>query len=41
MGQHDKPGSGGDSLPGQPWSPPKEPPTPDGGSPEGEGERRK
>lgn len=32
---------GDDSLPGQPWNPPEEPPSPDGGSPEGDGKHRK
>ncbi|MFH8775673.1 hypothetical protein [Streptomyces sp. NPDC017958] len=30
-----------DDLPGQPWNPPEEPPSPDGGSPEGDGKHRK
>jgi hypothetical protein len=29
----------GDSLPGRPWTPPE--PSPDGGSPEGDGKHRK
>ena len=44
VGTHDKPGDdngGSDPLPGQPWTPPAGPPSPDGGSPEGEGDRRK
>ncbi|MDF3290796.1 hypothetical protein [Streptomyces silvisoli] len=32
---------GDDSTPGQPWQPPQEPPSPDGGSPEGDGKHRK
>ncbi|WP_164737789.1 hypothetical protein [Streptomyces luteoverticillatus] len=31
----------GDGHPGQPWTPPAEPPSPDGGSPEGDGAHRK
>ncbi|MEU7566662.1 hypothetical protein [Streptomyces fradiae] len=37
-------GDGGDrkdKTPGQPWTPPKEPPSPDGSSPPGDGKRRK
>ncbi|WP_335937062.1 hypothetical protein [Streptomyces sp. PTD5-9] len=30
-----------DNLPGQPWQPPQDPPSPDGGSPEGDGKHRK
>jgi hypothetical protein len=30
-----------DPLPGQPWTPPKEPPSPDGDAPEGDGKHRK
>ncbi|MFF5407668.1 hypothetical protein ACFY8K_32990 [Streptomyces misionensis] len=33
--------NGDDNLPGQPWNPPQEPPSPDGGSPEGDGKHRK
>lgn len=32
---------GGDKLPGQPWTPPKEPPQPDGSTPPGDGTHRK
>ncbi|MEU5160969.1 hypothetical protein AB0G74_15360 [Streptomyces sp. NPDC020875] len=32
---------GGDNLPGQPWTPPQEPPSPDGSTPEGDGKHRK
>ncbi|MFI1768979.1 hypothetical protein ACH41H_44075 [Streptomyces sp. NPDC020800] len=31
----------GDSHPGTPWTPPEEPPSPDGSSPEGDGKHRK
>ncbi|MEH6373939.1 hypothetical protein V7793_06245 [Streptomyces sp. KLMMK] len=43
MGKHDKQDDGGkgDMLPGQPWAPPKEPPTTDGGSPDGGAKRGK
>jgi hypothetical protein len=34
-------GSGEDGLPGQPWTPPQDPPSPDGGTPEGEGKHRR
>jgi hypothetical protein len=40
MGKHDKPDDNG-KTPGQPWTPPQEPPSPDGGSPEGDGDHRK
>jgi hypothetical protein len=33
-------GDGGESLPGQPWTPPP-PPPPDGESPPGDGKHRK
>ncbi|MFJ4328156.1 hypothetical protein ACIP3A_34310 [Streptomyces tricolor] len=35
------PGDGDDNVPGQPWTPPQEPPSPDGSSPEGDGKHRK
>jgi hypothetical protein len=42
MGKHDKPDDNdGGSLPGQPWSPSQDPPSPDGSAPEGDGVRRK
>ncbi|MFE0423690.1 hypothetical protein [Streptomyces sp. NPDC058953] len=34
-------GGSNDSLPGQPWTPPQEPPSPDGSTPEGDGKHRK
>lgn len=35
-------GSGdGDKLPGQPWQPPQQPPSPDGGTPPGDGTHKK
>lgn len=34
-------GGNGDKLPGQPWTPPPTPPSPDGGSPPGDGGHRK
>ncbi len=34
-------GDDGDSHPGTPWTPPEEPPSPDGSSPEGDGKHRK
>jgi len=30
-----------DDHPGQPWTPPQEPPSPDGGTPPGDGTHRK
>ncbi|GAA0480291.1 hypothetical protein ACFQ2B_39330 [Streptomyces stramineus] len=42
MGKRDKGDDDKDDmLPGQKCEPPKEPPTPDGASPEGDGKRRK
>ncbi|WP_411143115.1 hypothetical protein [Streptomyces sp. x-80] len=43
MGQRDKPDDSGkqDKLPGQPWTPPKEPPQTDGGAPKGGGKHGK
>jgi hypothetical protein len=35
------PGDGDDNVPGQPWTPPQEPPSPDGSGPEGDGKHRK
>lgn len=32
---------GGDGHPGQPWTPPEEPPSPDGTTPPGDGTHRK
>ncbi|MET8681664.1 hypothetical protein ABZW18_29795 [Streptomyces sp. NPDC004647] len=34
-------GDGGDGHPGTPWTPPQEPPSPDGGTPPGDGTHRK
>lgn len=42
MGKHEKPeddNESGDALPGKPFTP--DPPSPDGGVPEGSGEHRK
>jgi hypothetical protein len=40
--ENDNQGAGnGDTVPGQPWTPPQEPPSPDGGMPEGDGKHRK
>ncbi|MGW4907364.1 hypothetical protein [Streptomyces hyaluromycini] len=30
-----------DNTPGQPWTPPEEPPSPDGSAPQGDGKHRK
>ncbi|MFF5443159.1 hypothetical protein [Streptomyces achromogenes] len=38
---HTGSGDGGDTMPGQPWQPPQDPPSPDGSSPEGDGKHRK
>lgn len=32
---------GGDGHPGQPWTPPQEPPNPDGSTPDGDGKHKK
>ena len=34
-------GDDGDGHPGTPWTPPEEPPSPDGSTPDGDGEHRK
>jgi hypothetical protein len=33
--------SGGDGHPGQPWTPPQDPPKPDGSTPDGPGKHKK
>ncbi|MEU5397920.1 hypothetical protein ABZ348_01285 [Streptomyces sp. NPDC005963] len=32
---------GGDGHPGQPWTPPQDPPSPDGSTPDGDGKHKK
>lgn len=32
---------GEDTVPGEPWEPPQDPPSPDGSAPEGDGKHRK